>query len=666
MGHVPICLPQVMTYLQNTSGGRGRGAYIQIDYGGNKITHRYDDGSNTPTNSSTTPVTNTWYMVDVTFDGSTVKMYINGSLESTTSITPGDFSGSRSIVSVAGYYDGTTTDNSFNGQMDDVAYFNRALTASEIYNLYDTQSGDKIQDINYTYDAVGNITQLAETASTSLRRTLVLGYDDLNRLTSASTTIASTSPFNYAYTYDILGNMLTRVENGTTTTYTYATNTPAYLNPHAVATTTAGSAYAYTYDNNGNLLTQRIGTTTPASSYTWDYNNRLTQSVGNSATSTYSYSPDGQRVKMTVATTSSATTYYPSKGYNITGSVPTKNIFLPDGTLIATVVGTGTTTTVSYVHTDHLGGMNVATSDGGSPAVVELADYYPYGAARIDEQNGLNSQRKFANYEFDSASNLNYLNQRYYNQTNAKFLSQDSAFWDFSQLQTQLVDPQSWNSYAYARNNPLKYNDPDGQFWDTVVDVGFTAWDGARYVKSFADATAGAITSGIGLATNNERWVNVGDAQLSQGIQGMKNAGGDLAWDAAGTAIPFVPVAGIKGIKYADKAFDAAKVSGKYNWGNAKTLGKHFAEHGADFGAKNAEDYAKQAQQFYKNAEKSGYEKVVGQDGVTRLYDSKTNTFGSYGPDGSAKTFFKPSNGQNYWGNQVSDPTKNINIKTNN
>jgi pyocin large subunit-like protein len=25
-----------------------------------------------------------------------------------------------------------------------------------------------------------------------------------------------------------------------------------------------------------------------------------------------------------------------------------------------------------------------------------------------------------------------------------------------------------------------------------------------------------------------------------------------------------------------------------------------------------------------------------------RVYDSKTNTFGSYNPDGSTKTFFKP------------------------
>ena len=26
-----------------------------------------------------------------------------------------------------------------------------------------------------------------------------------------------------------------------------------------------------------------------------------------------------------------------------------------------------------------------------------------------------------------------------------------------------MADPQSWNKYAYARNNPLKYVDPEGE-----------------------------------------------------------------------------------------------------------------------------------------------------------------------------------------------------------
>ncbi len=43
-------------------------------------------------------------------------------------------------------------------------------------------------------------------------------------------------------------------------------------------------------------------------------------------------------------------------------------------------------------------------------------------------------------------------------------MSQDPEFWKMSKLNIQLADPQSWNSYAYARNNPLVNVDIDGNF----------------------------------------------------------------------------------------------------------------------------------------------------------------------------------------------------------
>ena len=43
------------------------------------------------------------------------------------------------------------------------------------------------------------------------------------------------------------------------------------------------------------------------------------EGVGLATTSTYGYDPFGQRVKMTVATGTSVTTYYPTKGFKITG-----------------------------------------------------------------------------------------------------------------------------------------------------------------------------------------------------------------------------------------------------------------------------------------------------------------------------------------------------------
>ena len=51
--------------------------------------------------------------------------------------------------------------------------------------------------------------------------------------------------------------------------------------------------------------------------------------------------------------------------------------------------------TITYpIHTDHLGGANVVTDEGGE--VTEVSDYSPFGSLRIDDQAGsFTEQRKF-------------------------------------------------------------------------------------------------------------------------------------------------------------------------------------------------------------------------------------------------------------------------------
>ncbi|MBI3337113.1 MAG: RHS repeat-associated core domain-containing protein [Candidatus Staskawiczbacteria bacterium] len=70
-------------------------------------------------------------------------------------------------------------------------------------------------------------------------------------------------------------------------------------------------------------------------------------------------------------------------------------------------------------------------------------------------------QRKFIGQEHDDDTGLDYLNARYYNPNTGRFISQDPMFWDFSE--DYLSDPQQWNSYSYARNNPIVGSDPSGE-----------------------------------------------------------------------------------------------------------------------------------------------------------------------------------------------------------
>jgi RHS repeat-associated protein len=52
-----------------------------------------------------------------------------------------------------------------------------------------------------------------------------------------------------------------------------------------------------------------------------------------------------------------------------------------------------------------------------------------------------------------------YFGARYYGSRIGRFTTTDPVYtWS-----ENLVDPQRWNRYAYARNNPLRYVDPDGR-----------------------------------------------------------------------------------------------------------------------------------------------------------------------------------------------------------
>ena len=86
---------------------------------------------------------------------------------------------------------------------------------------------------------------------------------------------------------------------------------------------------------------------------------------------------------------------------------------------------------------------------------------------------GAGQPRKFTGKERDAETGLDYFGARYYGSKIGRFTTVDPVYtW-----RENLVDPQRWNRYAYARNNPLRYKDPDGRVIETVADIGFIAYD---------------------------------------------------------------------------------------------------------------------------------------------------------------------------------------------
>jgi YD repeat-containing protein len=136
-----------------------------------------------------------------------------------------------------------------------------------------------INKAEYLYNGVGNRTQL-----TDRRGAQAFGYDQLDRLTSASHPLLLDPQ---AFAYDAVGN---RTTNGS------VVNTGNQL--------TADANFTYQYDDNGNLTRKTLLATGNFTSYTYDAENRLITveefAAGNPTaitTSSYRYDGLGRRIE---------------------------------------------------------------------------------------------------------------------------------------------------------------------------------------------------------------------------------------------------------------------------------------------------------------------------------------------------------------------------------
>ena len=323
------------------------------------------------------------------------------------------------------------------GQAGEVQYGNGVyttytydITSTRLTNLT-TVGTAPLQNLNYTYDNVGNIETLADAMDST--KTQTFQYDELDRLIQADSSSYGTSP-TIVFSYDAIGNITFNTRVGA---YTYTDP----LHVHAV---TQAGANQYTYDANGNM-TGGEGRT-----FTWGYDDRPTSING--IPMVYDY--QGKRVKKGL-------TRYAGDLYECTGAACTMYIFA-NGKRIARKAGAS----INYYHGDHLGSSSVVTGD--SMAKVEEISYYPYGQTRTDA-GAVNVRHKYTDQEWDSETGLYYYKARYYNPLVGRFISADTVV-------TDPFDPQNLNRYSYVINNPIRYADPTGH--DRPDDCDFV--DGER------------------------------------------------------------------------------------------------------------------------------------------------------------------------------------------
>jgi RHS repeat-associated protein len=143
---------------------------------------------------------------------------------------------------------------------------------------------------------------------------------------------------------------------------------------------------------------------------------------------------------------------------------------------------------MNFLTDDHLGSTRLVTDGSGN--VLRCSDYLPFGEeipAGMGGRTGCYGSGqyptppdveslKFTGKERDSETGLDFFESRYYSSAQGRFTSPDefkgggvfdpgtgkSAETIGPLPYADITDPQTLNKYAYVRNNPLRYVDPDG------------------------------------------------------------------------------------------------------------------------------------------------------------------------------------------------------------
>ena len=265
------------------------------------------------------------------------------------------------------------------------------------YRVSSMNSG-KVQNVSYTYDASSNVLSITDGLNASNSQSL--GYDVLNRLTSAS------GPYGkLSYTYDANGNRTSEQSQATGDGLNAATT--------------------FTYDQTGRLQGVSNGS------------QQLTQ---------YTYDGFGHRAVKTGSLT--GTTFYEyGAGTNLLeetdgqGQAQIDYVYLGPRP-IATIEADGS---IYFLHDDHLGTPQSAT--GSSQAVAWSSTYEPFGKIATPPSQIVENLR-LPGQEADLETGMNHNGFRDY----------VPAFGAY-----QKSDPiglaGGMNTYAYAGGNPLRFTD---------------------------------------------------------------------------------------------------------------------------------------------------------------------------------------------------------------
>ena len=329
--------------------------------------------------------------------------------------------------------------------------------------LVKTINNSGLGEIGYTYDAVGNITQITKDGAVQESYT----YDSLNQLKTVTRGGVTTE-----YSYQN-GNITSVTQNGETVkTYGYTDSTWSDL-------LTSFNGQTITYDEIGNPLQYRDGM-----SFTWDKGRQLQSVTKNGVTTSYTYDENGLRLSKT---TGGVTT----KIYRTNGQMVGMNssdgkdlMFLLDGS--GNVYGLhydhysseAQTAAATYYFAYNAQGDVIGIYDAAGTVVATYA-YDEWGNCTVQvlaaDSNGHAADSpdhiaqvnpfRYRGYYYDNETGFYYVSSRYYDPEVGRYLNADSVIAGVG------GSIQGYNMFAYCFNNPVNMSDSSGHWPQWIKDA---------------------------------------------------------------------------------------------------------------------------------------------------------------------------------------------------
>ena len=217
---------------------------------------------------------------------------------------------------------------------------------------------------------------------------------------------------------------------------------------------------ACTYDSYGKVNETKA--------YTYDAENRLskvsvTDKDGKTAVIQQNhYNGDGQRIQKVEG--SKTTNYYYQDGvvsYTTDGDniQTSQNLIGTDGNILATQKYGDHTDYLLY-NKDIQGSTTSLVKEDGSADVTY--QYTDFGETMINGDNKAENEVCYTGGIYDQSTGLYYLNARYYNLEDGRFVTEDT-------YRGETAKPETGHLYAYCANNLVNYVDPSGHKYTTRI-----------------------------------------------------------------------------------------------------------------------------------------------------------------------------------------------------